>query len=136
MRNSVYSDPKSPGNADFNESGSAFHLVSEKDKFGRHTPDRTLRSTNQPLNSTTADFSLPQTPPTLANWRSRNGGRTSTGMSRSRYGMFQSAGGKNHTKSFHSSLESSKARSEYGVEEVDEVERMSQFNAEDADSDD
>ena len=32
VRNSVYSDPKPPGNADFNETGSAFHLASEKGK--------------------------------------------------------------------------------------------------------
>ena len=132
MRNSIYSDPKSPGNADYSESRSAFHLASDKD---RKTPDKLNRNTNQLFNSTAGDFSLPQTPPKFTCWRSRNG-RTSTGMSRTRYGMFQSAGGKNHTRSLQSSLESSKARSEYGVEEVDEIERMSQFNPEDADSDD
>ena len=57
-------------------------------------------------------------------------------MARSRYGNFLSAGGNPQTKSFHSSIESSKARSEYGVEEVDEIERLSQFNPEEADSDD
>ena len=55
---------------------------------------------------------------------------------RSRYGNVLGGSRCTHTQSFHnSSVESSKARSEYGVEDVDEIERLSQYNPDEADSD-